>query len=44
MSLYEYIQLALEDQKYSKVTLYFNYFKNSLTQLPTSMQIFPMSK
>lgn len=42
--LYEYIKLALDESKYSKVVVYFNYFKNSLMQFPTSMQIFPMTK
>lgn len=28
---------------YGKVSLYFNFFKNSIIQIPTSIQVFPLS-
>lgn len=44
LPLFAFVREALSNYKYSKVTIYFNYFKNSLIQIPTSVQIYPMQK
>lgn len=44
IALYEYITLALQHHEFKSVKVLFNYFKNSLIQIPTNMQIFPMTK
>lgn len=44
LPLYTYFDQAVAWSEFSKVTLYFNYFKNSMTQTPTSIQLYPFSK
>ena len=35
---------SLEKARYSKISVYFNYFKNTMVQIPTNLQLFPLSK
>ena len=34
---------SIEDLKYKKIKLYYNYFKNSMIQIPSWLQIFPLN-
>lgn len=43
LPLYTFFEDALLRWTYQKVNLCFNYFKNSITQIPTSIQLFPLS-
>ena len=43
LPVYDFLKIALEQKQYKEIKIYFNYFKNSLTQIPTSLQIFPLS-
>jgi len=42
VELYEYLWLAIYEKKYSKVKLYFNFYKNSLVQRPARITLFPL--
>ena len=44
LPLFEFVLSALEKREYKVVKIYFNLFKNSLIQIPKSIQIFPMSQ
>jgi len=44
MPLYVYIRKSLAEKKYSKIKVYFNYFKNTVTQIPLRFKIFPLDK
>ena len=33
---------SLSDKKYDKITIVFNYFKNTMVQIPTNLQIYPL--
>lgn len=42
--LYSYLKKTLEAKKHAKIKVYFNYFKNTITQIPTRFKIFPIDK
>lgn len=44
LPIYVYLKDALELHLYNEVQLYFNFFKSTLDQRPTSLQIFPLNK
>lgn len=44
LPLYAYFDQAVAWSEFSSVSLYFNYFKNSMTQTPTSIKLYPFSK
>lgn len=44
LPLYTYFEKATQGSEYGKVTLYFNYFRNSMVQTPTNVQLFPFAK
>jgi len=33
---------SLDDKKYDKITIVFNYFKNTMVQIPTNLQVYPL--
>jgi F-type H+-transporting ATPase subunit gamma len=43
LPLYALLDEAMQSGKYAEVRLYFNYFKNVITQLPASIQLSPLS-
>lgn len=44
LPLYSYFDTALSESSYQNINLYFNYFKNAMAQIPTSIQLFPFAK
>lgn len=42
LPLYTFFEEAVESGKYASIDLYFNYFKNSLSHIPTCLQIYPL--
>lgn len=44
LPLFEYLNKSMDNSTYSSIKVHFNYFKNSLVQLPTSLNIFPLNK
>lgn len=44
LPLYTYFDQAVASGAYGEVHLYFNYFKNSITQIPTSVQLLPFTQ
>lgn len=42
--LYAYIKKSLEQKKYSKIKIYFNYFKTTIIQVPLRFKLFPLDK
>ncbi len=44
LPLYAFFDKAVAGADFSSVSLFFNYFKNSMTQTPTSIQLYPFSK
>lgn len=44
LPLYTFFDTALASGDYSAVKIYFNYFKNSIIQIPTGMQVIPFDK
>ena len=44
LPLYSYFDKAVEWGMYDEVSLYFNYFKNSIAQIPTKVQLLPFTK
>ena len=43
VELYEYLRSAIYEKRYSRIKLYFNFFKNSLIQRPTRFTLFPLT-
>lgn len=43
LPLYDFLKISLEKRQYKEIKIYFNYFKNSLIQIPSSLQLFPLS-
>jgi F-type H+-transporting ATPase subunit gamma len=37
-----FVVKALEDKKYRNINIFFNYFKNTMVQIPTKLQLFPL--
>lgn len=33
---------AIDDNKYSDISIFFNYFRNTMVQIPTQLQLFPL--
>lgn len=44
LPLYTYIKKSLAEKKYSKIKVYFNYFKTTMTQIPLRFKIYPLDK
>lgn len=44
LPLYNFFDEVTKSWTYSEVVLYFNYFKNSIMQVPTALPVFPLSK
>lgn len=42
MPLFSYLQEALDKNTHSKIKVYFNYFKNTITQIPLRFKLFPI--
>lgn len=42
--LYTYIKSSLGHKKYSKIKIYFNYFKTTMIQVPLRFKLFPLDK
>lgn len=43
LPLYTFFDQAISSGTYSTINIYFNYFKNSILQIPTAMQIYPFT-
>lgn len=41
-SLFTYLQESLDQKTYAKIKVYFNYFKNTITQIPLRFKLFPL--
>ena len=35
---------SIDEWKYSNISIYYNYFKNTMSQLPSSLQVFPLER
>jgi len=42
--LFLFLKDAIEKNKYTTISIYFNYFKNAMTQIPIKLQLFPLDK
>lgn len=40
--LFTYLQESLDLNRYAKINVYFNYFKNTITQIPLRFKLFPI--
>jgi F0F1-type ATP synthase gamma subunit len=40
----KYIEESIQAKKYSKMKVYFNYFKNTISQIPIRFKIFPLDQ
>ena len=38
------VSKSIDENKYGKITVYYNYFKNTMTQIPTWIQVFPLER
>ncbi len=38
------VSKSIDERKYKKITVHYNYFKNTMTQIPTWIQVFPLKK
>ncbi len=43
-SLFVFIKQSLKEQRYAKIKIYFNYFKNVITQLPLRFKLYPLDQ
>jgi len=43
LPLFSFFDQAIEQWEYTSVSLAFNYFKNSIMQIPTTIQLFPLT-
>ena len=43
-SLYDFLRTALSGRMYDNVKIYFNYFKNAISQIPLSFNLFPLNE
>ena len=43
-TLKSFILKSLDEKKYKNINIFFNYFKNTMVQIPTQLQIFPLLK
>ncbi len=39
-----FIRQALEEKKYAKIKIYFNFFKNTMTQVSTRFKLYPLDE
>jgi F0F1-type ATP synthase gamma subunit len=44
LPLYSYFDQAVNNSEYTHVSLYFNYFKNSISQIPAAVQLMPLTQ
>ncbi len=44
LPLFSFFDVALDERSYKEIKLYFNYFKNTMTQLPTQSFLYPITK
>ena len=42
--VFSFLTKALENEKYEKIKVYFNYFKSTINQIPVRFKIFPIDK
>ncbi len=42
--LYSFLTDALDNRSYSEIKMYFNFFKNTITQIPLRFKLFPLDK
>jgi len=42
--VYNYILAGIAENKYSKIKVYFNYFKNTITQVPLRFKVYPVDQ
>jgi len=42
--VYNYIIAGISENKYAKIKVYFNYFKNTITQVPLRFKVFPVDQ
>jgi len=38
------ISTSIDEKKYKNIQVYYNFFKNTMTQIPVEMQVFPLDK
>lgn len=43
-SLFVFIKQSLKEQRYAKIKIYFNYFKNVITQIPLRFKLYPLDQ
>lgn len=43
-SVFVYLKQALKEKRYAKIKVYFNYFKNVVTQVPLRFKLYPLDK
>ena len=44
LPLFTYIKDSIAQKKYAKIKVYFNFFKNTMTQIPLRFKLFPLDK
>jgi len=37
-----FLNKSIDENKYSKISIFFNYFRNTMVQIPTELQLFPL--
>ncbi|MBU0627311.1 hypothetical protein KKH82_08065 [Patescibacteria group bacterium] len=42
--MFAYVKKALEEKSYSKIKVYFNFFKNTVVQVPLRFKIYPLDE
>jgi F0F1-type ATP synthase gamma subunit len=42
--VYKYIIDGMSNEKYAKIKVYFNYFKNTITQVPLRFKVYPLDQ
>ena len=42
--LYAFLSQAMKENKYSKIKLSFNYYQNTIKQVPVTLDLFPLNK
>jgi len=42
--LYNFLRAALTERKYDNISIYFNFYKNAITQIPLSFKLFPLNQ
>lgn len=44
LSIYTYIKQAIEQKTYAKIKIYFNFFKNTVVQVPLRFKLYPLDQ